>query len=82
MQIYEDDILETALNSGLEFTAKKFNIEISTVREIVMKFKEEVETDPTNPEGLCVCEKAGRKGIAMFCWMCAGPEKLADRIRI
>ena len=62
----EDDILETALNSGIDFSAKKHNVDPKEVYRIVKAFQLD------NGEGICSCEMARRKGNAMFCFMCDG----------
>ena len=47
-----DDILEEALNNGYEYSAKRFNIEISKVKEIVLNFK----IENLNEDEVCKCE--------------------------
>jgi len=66
---YEDDILETALNSGIAFTAQKYNISKDEVYKIVRKFKKEISD-------LCSCEKAG---LPTLCFMC---DEHSNRIKI
>lgn len=61
----QDDILETALNSGIAFSAQKYNVTKEQVREIVMKFKNETG-DP------CECEMARKRGEMMMCFFCPG----------
>lgn len=58
-----DDILEDALNNGLEYSAKKHNISKEEVRKIVYDFKESIED-------VCSCERARLKGEVQMCWMC------------
>ena len=60
----EDDILETALNSGIGFAAEKYNITKEEVYKIVRAFQLSIG------EGVCSCERARLKGVEMMCFMC------------
>ena len=68
----EDDILETALNSGIAFTAQKYNISKDEVYKIVRTFKTEIGD-------LCSCDKARLRGEMMMCFICDGH---SNRIQI
>ncbi len=68
----EDDILETALNSGLSFAADKYNISKEDVYQIVRKFKVDIED-------LCSCDKERMLGRSCFCFMCDG---FSNRIKL
>lgn len=66
----EDDILECALNSGLEFASKKYDITVNEVYSMVRKFKVDIGD-------LCSCEKERLEGNFIMCFICDG-----DRNRI
>lgn len=70
----EDDILETALNSGISFSAQKYGVSEQSVYEIVKKFKSELEDDYP-----CSCEKASTNGNVIMCFSC---DKYTGRIKI
>ncbi len=72
--IHKDDILETALNSGIKFAAKKYSISTETVLEIVNEFKEDIED-----KKLCPCEESRKNGIGVICFFCTRPK---ERINI
>ena len=61
----QDDILETALNSGIAFTAQKYNITKDEVYKIVRTFKIDIGD-------LCSCDKARLKGETVMCFSCDG----------
>ena len=52
----EDDILEYALNKGIEAAASKFNTSRENVKIIVQKFSQDTSHDK------CSCEEAGWLG--------------------
>lgn len=68
----QDDILETALNSGLAFAANKYNISVQEVYGIVKEFKVDIED-------LCSCDRMRLKGLTVMCIFCNGHE---NRIKI
>lgn len=70
--LHKDDILETALNSGVFYTAKKYNITIKEVYDIVNWFKEDIEDNIP-----CSCERS--KYVTM-CFMC--DKGVNERIKI
>lgn len=62
---HEDDVLETALNAGVAFAAKKYGVYESVVIQIVRRFQGDIEDE-------CSCEKAARLGLGhpecLFCF--------------
>lgn len=56
----DDDILEHALNFGVNSSAKKYNIEKGYVRNVVLNFSME-----TCLEEKCTCERLWDKGVCM-----------------
>lgn len=63
---YDGDILETALNSGLKFSAQKYNVSVGHVRGLVANF------DITTASQ-CQCEEDRiRTGVAWMCMFCTG----------
>ncbi len=68
----KDDILETALNSGIQFAANKYSVSESEVTKIVKDFKFDIED-------LCSCDKAALRGIVSMCMFCDGRD---NRIRV
>jgi len=66
----KEDILETALNSGIRYSAKQYNVSEKEVYSIVKEFKNEMSTEG----GLCPCEFANKqRNCGMMCFMCSGP---------
>jgi len=65
----DDDILESALNTGIKPTAKRYGIEESKVKSVVKAFKIDIED-------LCMCEKSRLNGIAMMCFFCTSEERI------
>lgn len=55
-----DDILESALNKGVAYSAAKYNVSDAVVRLIVSKFKNEID-EP------CSCEK---EKVPVLCFAC------------
>ena len=67
---HEDDILEYALNNGLNAAAEKYSIDKSKVYDIVKAFKIDVE----DGDGDCPCERDRKAGLnPPFCFVCYGP---------
>lgn len=67
---HEEDILETALNCGIKYSANKYELSDSEVYSIVKKFRNEMSTEG----GLCHCELANKNhNCVMMCFMCSGP---------
>ncbi|HWY13233.1 MAG TPA: hypothetical protein VN026_18015 [Bacteroidia bacterium] len=60
MDFNEEDILEYALNNGIEATKIKFNLSRADIMPIIFKFSRE-----TNLEDKCSCELLWEKGVCM-----------------
>lgn len=77
---HEEDILETALNSGIRFAAQKHSVTEQQVREIVQKFKDEIESIY---EDECLCRQQMKEGKAptQFCFMPCPPDA-GQRIKL
>lgn len=61
----DDDILEDALNSGINFSSKKHNASIDYVLTLVSKFKYEIKD-------MCKCERDALIGVKSICMHCDG----------
>lgn len=72
----EEDILETALNSGLQRASEKFGVPIEQVRDIVLKFKKDIDDD--SKEWSCPCKDSK---YTMMCFYCI-PYKQVERINL
>lgn len=61
--MHKEDILETALNNGVKYTADKYSIAKSEVIDIVDAFQEEMK-------GECRCDKLRDHVVFIHCLMC------------
>lgn len=56
---HEDDVLETALNSGIKFAAQKYGVYETAVERVVKQFKVDIEDQrpcsPDRGEGFWPC---------------------------
>lgn len=70
MEPYPGDILEHALNKGLESAAARYAVPIEQVRAIVQQFAKEIEGER---DMRCPCELSAAAGCVMMCFACEGP---------
>jgi hypothetical protein len=68
---HDDDILEYALNNGIEAASKRFEVPKVSVHAIVSKFVAEVD-EPNK----CACERAGMSRHVM-CFSCMEPSVIS-----
>lgn len=78
MNLFEEDILEYALNNGIPAAAYHFQIDKEAVYAIVKAFKNEVDS---NVDKRCFCQKVNQQGGAMMCFVCEGPVEY-ERIKL
>ena len=69
MEAYPGDVLEHALNKGIDSSAERYGVPRETVHGIVKQFASEVEIHDTR----CPCEIDRAEGHATMCFMCQGP---------
>jgi hypothetical protein len=67
---HDEDILETALNSSIAYSAKYHQVSTEKVVSVVTAFKQDIEDDD-----LCDCERARKSGYAQMCFSCTGPDR-------
>lgn len=70
-QPYPGDVLETALNFGVEHAAIKHGLRKECVAVLVQRFKDEIEDNP-----VCPCKQVNH---TMMCFMCIMP---MERIKL
>lgn len=76
MKAEDDDILEYALNYGVQGASRRLDVTPDKVIEVVKEFKADIEDNKG-----CPCQQANNKnnGSYTMCFYCPGPE---ERIRI
>jgi hypothetical protein len=68
---YPGDILEHALNSGINAASRRYHTPVEYVRGLVQQFTKECEP---NLDMRCPCQMSNDEGNPTMCFMCSGPE--------
>jgi hypothetical protein len=68
---YPGDVLEHALNRGINSAADRYHSPVEYVRGLVEQFASECEP---NLDTRCPCDIAREQGSVIMCAFCMGPE--------
>jgi hypothetical protein len=75
---YPGDVLEHALNNGVNSASRRYHTPVEYVKGLVEQFVKECEP---NRDMRCSCQRARDRGSIMMCFVCTGP-KYTSRFRL
>lgn len=70
-EILPEDVIETALQYGMESAGRRFGLNYEETKAIVKPFTDEID-EGVGITNMCPCEVDRSNGIPTMCFMCTG----------